>query len=116
MKALLPSRADLTANEKRKLVREIRAECINQTRQYEIQLDSVMLFVLRNEFGFGKKRLEKFYNALFEKRCEMQERFQVDEDDDFAIDYFLKQDGIDVEAMYKALDQEDREKFKVKIK
>ena len=115
MKANLPSRADLTANERRKLVREIRAECVNQTRQYEVQLDLVMLYALHThpKTKFGKKRLEEFYEFYFKMRREMQERFQVDEDDDFAIDYFLKQDGIDVEAMYKALDQEDREKFKV---
>ena len=118
MKSILPSRADLTANEKRKLVREIRTECVNQTRQYEIQLDSVMLYALHTfpKAKYGKKKLEEFYEFYFAMRREMQERFQVDEDDDFAIDYFLKQDGIDVEAMYKALDQEDREKFKVKVR
>ena len=117
MKANLPSRGDLTAKERRKLVQEIRTECVNQTRGYEVQLDAVTLFVLHTEFGFGKQRLQKFYDALFKKRREMQERFQMpDEDDDYAIFHFLMEDGIDVEQMYKEQDQRDREKFKVKCK
>lgn len=117
MKANLPSRGDLTAKEKRKLVQEIRTECVAQTRAYEVQLDAVTLFVLHTEFGFGKQRLQRFYDALFSKRKEMQERFQMPgEDDDYAIWHFLLEDGIDVEQMYREQDQRDREKFKVKIK
>lgn len=117
MKSILPSRGDLTAKEKRKLVQEIRTECVEQTRGYEVQLDAVTLFVLHTEFGFGKQRLQRFYDALFAKRREMQEKFQMPgEDDDYAIWHFLLEDGIDVEQMYREQDQRDREKFKVKIK
>lgn len=112
MKAIVPTKT--TVKQKKAMEVEIRRQCVEQTRKYETELDAVMLFVLHTEFGFGKQRLEKFYDKLFSVRREMQERFQMGEDDDFAIDYFLKQDGIDVQAMYNA--QEGKEKFKVRLR
>ena len=61
------------------------------------------LYVLHTEFGFGKQRLERFYNMLFEKREAMKAEFG-DTDDaligEYAMRYILKEQGIDVEEMF----------------
>ena len=81
------------------------------TKQYEINLDSVTLWVLHKEFRFGKKRLQRFYDLMFSMRREMQEFFEDKEDSgvsELCMRSFLKQDGIDVEEMYNNQDNAQR--------
>jgi hypothetical protein len=45
-----------------------------------MEIDSVTLWVLHNYFQFGKQRLEKFYDLMFQKRQEMQDEFGETDD------------------------------------
>lgn len=103
--------------ELRAMQAEIRQQCLEQTEQYEAQLDVVTLYALSQVFGFGKVRLERFYNEMFKLREEMKNRYGNGEDEgmgDFAMFVRLKEKGVDVQKMYE--EQVGSQKFKVKIR
>ena len=115
IKARVP--VQLTQKEWKALRDEIRTQCLEQTEQYEVQLDVVTLYTLNQVFEFGKDRLERFYTEMFKLRQEMKERYGNGEDEgmgDFAMYIKLKEKGIDVEKMYE--EQAESQKFKIKIK
>jgi len=114
MKARAP--VQLTAKDRKAINAEIRRQCIEQTAQYEAELDVVVLYALHNIFGFGKERLERFYREMFKLRNEMKQRYGTSEDDtmgDFAMYVKLKEIGVDVQALY---DEQNEQKFKVKVR
>lgn len=114
MKSRLP--VGFNAKDRKALHEEIRRQCIEQTAQYEAELDVVVLYALHNIFGFGKERLERFYREMFKLRNEMKERYGTSEDDtmgDFAMYIKLKEIGVDVQALY---DEMNEKKFKVKVR
>ncbi|MBO5701337.1 MAG: hypothetical protein J6S71_02755 [Clostridia bacterium] len=106
-----------TSAQRKAMLSEIRRQCVENTRKYEIELDSVTLYVLHRFFGFGKKRLQLFYSIMFKERKAMQDFFE-DEDGECIAEYAMRQelrkDGIDVEKMYN--EQVDPRKFKVIVK
>ena len=107
----------LTNAEIKAMQREVRQQCLEQTEQYEAQLDVVTLYALNQIFGFGKERLEKFYSEMFKLRLEMKERYGNGEDEgmgDFAMFVKPKEKGVDVQKMYT--EQAESQKFKVKVK
>lgn len=102
MKAKLPFR--LSAAEKKALDEEIRKQCVDVTGQYELDLDTVAIYILHTVFGFGEKRLTRFYSAMFAKRKEIQAYYQGERHDntaEVAMRHRLQQDGIDVKKMYE---------------
>ena len=114
MKARTP--VNLTAKDRKAINEEIRRQCIEQTAQYEAELDVVVLYALHNVFGFGKERLERFYREMFKLREEMKQRYGTSDDDtmgDFAMYVKLKEIGVDVQALY---DEQNTQKFKVKVR
>lgn len=55
--------AQFTKKEQQAIDMEVRKLVAEQNDVYNKDLDAVLLFVLRQEFGFGRKRLEQFFNA-----------------------------------------------------
>lgn len=103
MNARLPRVRQIPESTLKDIKIEARLQCIEQLRQYEMELDSTVLFVLHTEFGFGKGRLERFYDMLFEKREAMKAEFGETDDatiGEYAMRYILKEQGIDVEEMF----------------
>lgn len=103
MKARLPRVRQIPDSTLKDIKIEARAQCIEQLRQYEMELDSVVLYVLNTEFGFGKGRLERFYHKMFEQRTAMQNEFGETDDStigEYAMRWILKEKGIDVEEMF----------------
>ena len=82
MKAKIPFR--LSAAEKKALDEEIRRQCVDVTGQYELDLDTVAIYILHTVFGFGEKRLKRFYSAMFAKRKEIQAYYQGERHDNTA--------------------------------
>lgn len=107
----------LTNSEVKAIHNELRRQCVEQVEQYEAELDVVVLYALNITFGFGKKRLQRFYDSMFDLRREMKERYATGEDEnigDFAMLVKLREKGIDVLKMYS--EAQDKHKFKVRIK
>ena len=105
LRARLPTE-QLNAKQKNALAKEIRSQCIEQTKQYEMDLDTIPIYILHTRYGFTIEQIEEFYSLLFTEREEMKKYFEptigeADSDIDvFAMRYLLKEDGIDVEKMY----------------
>lgn len=106
----------ITNKQRKAMMSEIRRQCVENTRKYEIEMDSVTLWVLHRFFGFGKKRLQRFYDAYFKERRAMQDFFE-DYDGECMAEYAMREElkkrGVDVEKMYS--DQTDSQKFKITI-
>ena len=103
MNAIIPRVRQISPQMNRDIKIEARKQCVEQLRQYELELDSVVLYVLHTEFGFGKGRLEKFYDMLFQKREAMKAEFGETDDatmGEYAMRWVLKEQGIDVEEMF----------------
>ena len=56
------------------------------------------MWVLHSEFGFGEKRLRRFYDRFNKAIAELLERYVMEENDKvWLCTYLLKQYGIDLE-------------------
>lgn len=96
---------------RRKLIKdEVRTEMMN----YAEHFDLVMLNTLHNEFGFGKKRLKRFYEAFCKNYERFKERYYDDDDvkifgergDTYVMREDLKKIGFDYEAEIRRLRDE----------
>lgn len=62
------------------------------------EIDALILWVLHSEFGFGEKRLRRFYDRFNKAIAELLERYVMEENDKvWLCTYLLKQYGIDLE-------------------
>jgi hypothetical protein len=114
MKARIPHK--LSTSQVKSMESEIRKQCVKQTQQYECLIDTVSLWVLHTHFGFGAKRLKRFYDAVFTERQAMQERYEGTDSDDmaeFAMYSKLKDRGINVKEMFEA---QEKHRFVAKVR
>lgn len=72
-------------------------------RKNEDELDAMALYILHEEFGFGKQRLIKFYNSFAKGLRDLGERYQMNEYDDrlWLCTRKLKEAGIDISELKK---------------
>lgn len=84
---------------------EIHKNILAQERKTTIDIDTMVLWTLHNKYGWGKQRLKRFYGDLFEGHKEMREYYCTEEMYPERIK--LKEKGIDVEAWYDELFNED---------
>lgn len=116
MNVRLPEK--MTARQARSLDAEIRRQCVAKTLEYENLYDIAWLYVLHvaPRTRLGKKSLEEIYDMVFAIRQEMQEYYQCTVGDgmgDYAMYRKLKDDGIDLDAMFDKHKHE--RKFKAKV-
>ena len=95
----------MTKDERRAMNSEIRAKCVEICNKYELDYDTMMVYILHFGYGFGAKRLLEFHKTLVKERNELKEWYGADntqEDADihfFAMREKLKAKGIDVEKI-----------------
>ena len=79
-------------------------------RKNEDEIDAMVLYILHEEFGFGEKRLKKFYNCFADGLRELGERYQMNEYDDrlWLCQRKLKEIGIDIPELRKEKQNEQR--------
>lgn len=80
---------------------EVKKRVIETSRTYGDDLDSVCLWVLHSRFGFGKKRLRRFYETFSEVYEELLNHYELDIETPFVCRLWLKQIGVDVEEWNK---------------
>ena len=68
-------------------------------RMNEDEIDSMVLYILRDEFGFGEKRLRRFYHLFYHGLRELGKRYLMEAYDDriWLAQRRLEQDGIDIQ-------------------
>ncbi len=96
--------ADLSAAERKALDIEIRKVVNDYNTKNSRELDAVFLWVLHQEFGFGKERLKKFYARLIPAMQKLADHYEMDDEDQvWLCTYKLKEYGIDLEQWEKEL-------------
>lgn len=96
--------AALTDQEQFALELETRKVMAEYDRKNAVEVDAMVLNVLRREFGFGHSRLRRFFNAFLDSNAALIERYGIEEKDGDLIwlnTKELKEYGIDVEQWAK---------------
>ena len=72
------------------------------------EIEAMTLWAMREEFGFGKKNLWKFYVNFKKRLDDLIARYQMtDKDMDWLCTRQLKEYGIDIEQWRKELDENE---------
>lgn len=109
-----PRRLNLSKSERETLDREIKAELLKLTEEYEKAFDVILAFVLNECEGYGRKRFKRLYNRLIDQRLDLRRMYSDDECSDDRIDIFvmeqrLKKKGIDIQQIFDEIMQEREE-------
>lgn len=92
--------AELNANERKAVEMEIRRELAEYTRKHKKELESIILWQLHVQLGFGHERLKKFYREFDQALDSLIKRYELSEDDDIWLATTqLKEYGIDVDEL-----------------
>ena len=83
----------------------IKAEAVKQVYEARERLfhdmDAVIMWTLHEEFGFGEKRLKRFFNAFVKTYRQLQDFYELGNETSFVCKEKLKQIGVDVDAWNK---------------
>ena len=95
--------ATLTPAQRRAMTKEINAQILKSDIAYKLDMDAAVLFVLHDTFGFGKKRLWRFFHNFTARHQELREFYQLDDENNTWICRRLLKErmGVDVEAWEK---------------
>lgn len=86
-----------STKEQKAIDEEILRQCAEFNRKNELEMDSVILWVLHERFGFGEKRLRKFFDSYAAELNALEKRYEMgDEDMAWLCRYKLKEYGIDI--------------------
>lgn len=87
----------LSNAEKKALDMEIARQLADYTQKYELEVESMVLLVLRDEFGFGEQRLRRAHKGLSKGIDDLVNRYQMtDQDAAWLCTYKLKEEGFDI--------------------
>lgn len=80
---------------------EINQQILQKDRAYQLDIDTMVLWSIRQFTGWGPKKLKAFYQFMFKEHLRMREFYEMD--DVYPERYKLKEIGVDVEAWYNKL-------------
>lgn len=83
------------------MMAEIHKSLVQKEKDLSLDIDTCVLWTLHNNYGCGKQRLRKFYMDLFEEHLRMRQFYDIDEP--YPERMKLKEKGVDVEAWYNEL-------------
>lgn len=94
--------AVMTNAEKKAMDMEIRRQLEEYNRNNADNIDAMILWHLHEEFGFGKKRLKKFYETFSTRMKELSDYYLIDTDRiPWVYQKKLKEYGIDIAKLNK---------------
>ena len=84
----------------------LRAECVKEFNEllsrYNHQVAAQILYILRFDYGFGQKRLEKFADKLKKMQIDLEDKYEIGEDCTWWLcEQKLIESGIDVKELLK---------------
>lgn len=96
-------RYELTAAEKKALKKEINRQILENEKNYEMDFDAMTLWTLHVCFGFGKKRLKRFWNCFIKEHQRLHEHYELPQKDNgWLYKCMVKEHlGIDLEKWYQ---------------
>jgi hypothetical protein len=94
--------ASLTATEKKAMNMEIQRQLAEYDRKHVLEIDAMVLWLLHKVYGFGPKRLKKFFDALAPATDELVKRYEMDDSDKvWLCTHMLKEYGVDIKTWNK---------------
>lgn len=105
----MKANVSLTQAQRRAMRQEIRRQLAEYNAHNGLETCSLVLYVLHEEFGFGEKRLKRFYDAFKPAIDEMTERYCMHDpgDDVWLATRKLREAGIDIEVWAAAEKSEE---------
>lgn len=90
--------ASFSRNEQKAIEMEIKSQLAEYDKNHAKELSAMVLWVLHTEFGFGEKRLKRFYDIYADSIDALIKRYDLDEPDDIWLcTKKLNDAGIDIE-------------------
>lgn len=90
--------AHFTAAEKKAMNMEIQKQLAELNRKHEREIDSMILWVLHSQFGFGPERLKRFYDTFATSIEKLLGRYEMDDSDQIWLcTHLLKEYGVDLD-------------------
>lgn len=71
----------LSQHEKKQASAEIKRQLAEYDKAHAEELDNLVLYILHTEFGFGKKRLKRFYIRFMNGIDDLINRYDMDDED-----------------------------------
>ena len=98
--------AVLTTAEKKALEIEMRKQFAELDAENMVNLDSIILWVLHEQFGFGEKRLKTFFDAFIKHYRALIDYYELDDSDGpYICREKLKEIGVDLDAWENDVDE-----------
>lgn len=99
----------LTHPQEKAVRKAVRSQLLEDDLTYWLDMDAAVLWVLHKEFGFGAKRLRRFFDRFSVIHEEMRNYYQLDDDNNtWLCRFLLKRDvGVDVEAWEKEFEKKE---------
>lgn len=92
----------LSANEQKALDKEVNRQLAEATRKHALNIDALVLWHLHEEYGWGPKRLRRFFDTFSIAIKELSDWYEMEETDQgWLASYKLKEYGIDIEEWSK---------------
>lgn len=83
------------------MMHEINQQILDKDKDYQLDIDTMVLWSLKQFAGWGPKKLKDFYLFMFKEHLRMREFYELD--DLYPERYKLKEKGVDIEAWYEEL-------------
>ena len=80
------------------MMHEINKQILAKDKEYQLDIDTMVLWTLHQCYDWGAARLKKFYVAMMKEHLRMREFYELD--DLYPERHKLKEKGVDVEAWY----------------
>ena len=89
--------ATLTAAERKAMNIEINRQIAKSMRRTEDESTAIVMWILHKQFGFGRKRLRKFYENYIPEIRKLTDSYEMsDEDCGWLASHKLQEYGIDI--------------------
>ena len=93
----MKARVNLPGVSRKAMDMEIRRQLAEYNDKNDAEIDSMVLYILHKEFGFGEKRLKQFHDSFVIELKNLQDRYLMEDVDiPWLCTRKLKDAGIDI--------------------
>ena len=87
------------------MLHEIDQQILEKDKEYQLDIDTMVLWSLNQFAGWGPKKLKAFYGFMMNEHLRMREFYELD--DLYPERHKLKEKGVDIEAWYSEFFDEE---------
>lgn len=92
----------LNSEQKKAMNKEINRQILENDKKYSQDFDAAVLWTLRVCYGFGKKRIRRFWDCFLAEHHRLRECYEnAPDSDEFDCKSNLKKIGVDLDVWYK---------------